>query len=306
MSRQPIVVGVDGSPESGAAAAAGWQIAQAAGVRCQLVHVTRDVRSALDLAGTGVSLDHLQLAMLARARNDIVAALAERVPRDVLDTLIVRAGRPARVLNEVIEELDAQMLVLGGKHQSTLGRWLGGSTLQRVVRRISVPLLVTAGDMHPRPRVLVAIDPSYAAHPTIERATAFARLLGGPLRALHVLESVPPMPEVLVLADPTEYEAWSRERIEHDVWTLLPIPDHHKVIRSGVAMETIAQEATAWRADIIVVGSHGKGWMDRLLIGSVTEDLLNDLPAAVLVVPVPAPERPQMASERLRTATVAG
>lgn len=288
---QPIVVGVDASPESGAAAAAAYQIAQAAGVRCQLVHATSDVRSALDLAGTGVSVDSLQLAMLARARNDIVAALAERVPRPVLDTLIVRIGRPAVVLNEVIEELNGQMAVLGGKHHSTLGRWLGGSTVQQAVRRLTVPLLVTAGDLRPRPRVLIAVDLSYAAHPTIERATAFARLLGGPLHALHVVEVVPPIPEAALPPAGTEYQAWSRERVERELWTLLPIPDHHKVIRPGVAVETIAQEAMAWRADVIVVGSHGKGWVDRLLIGSVTEDLLNDLPAAVLVVPVPAPER---------------
>ncbi len=49
-------------------------------------------------------------------------------------------------------------------------------------------------------------------------------------------------------------------------------------------------EAAAWRAELIVVGSHGKGWIDRLLIGSVTEDLLNNLPCAVLVVPVRKPE----------------
>jgi len=43
------------------------------------------------------------------------------------------------------------------------------------------------------------------------------------------------------------------------------------------------------------VGSHGKGWVDRLIIGSVTEDLLNDLPTGVLVIPVPAPERREAA-----------
>jgi len=69
------------------------------------------------------------------------------------------------------------------------------------------------------------------------------------------------------------------------------VPDHHKVVRQGIALDAIADEATAWRADVIVVGSHGKGWVDRLVIGSVTEDLLNDLPTAVLVIPVPAPER---------------
>lgn len=289
MSGQPIVVGVDGSPESGAAASAGWMLAQAASVDCRLVHATRDVRTAFEMAGTGVSLDALELAMLARARTDIVTALDGRVPSLVAHDLLVRAGRAAAVLDDIIAETDAQVLVLGGKHHSALGRWLGGSTVQHVVRRVGIPLLVTAGELRPRPRIMVAVDISYAAGPTIEQATAFARLVGGPLHALHVIEPTATVPEALFLPEPLDFDGWSRERIERDMWSLLPIPDHHKVIRRGAAVETIAEEAAAWRADVIVVGSHGKSWVDRLLIGSTTEALLNDLPAAVLVIPVPAP-----------------
>lgn len=195
-------------------------------------------------------------------------------------------------------------MVLGGKHYSTLARWLGGSTVRHAVRRISVPLLVTAGDLHPRPRVLVAVDLSYAAVPTAEGAVAFARMLGGPLRALHVIEPVPAVADVPFRVQSAEHEARSRERIERDVWTLLPIPDHQKVIRWGSAVDTIAQEAAAWRADVVVVGSHGKGWLDRLLIGSATEQLLNDLPTAVLVIPIPAPERRKPALTLVREASV--
>ncbi len=289
MSAYPIVVGVDGSPESTAAAGAGWMLAQAMGVECRLVHAARDIRTNFEMAGTGVSLDALELAMLARARSEIVTALGNAVPAPVVRQLIVRPGRTATVLGAVIAQTGAQMLVLGGKHHSALGRWLGGSTVQQIVRRVNVPLLVTTGELRPRPRVMVAVDVSYAAKPTIDRATTFAQLLGGPLHALHVVEPSVTVPEVVFLSDPLGYEAWSRERMERDVWPLLPIPDHHKVIRRGAPVETIAEEARAWRADVIVVGSHGKRWIDRLLIGSVTEELLNDLPAAVLVIPVPAP-----------------
>ncbi|HEX9611260.1 MAG TPA: universal stress protein, partial [Gemmatimonadales bacterium] len=98
MIAQPVVVGVDASPEAAAAAAAGWRLAEAARVPCHLVHATQDIRSALDMAGTGVSLDELQLAMLARARGEIVAALEARVPDVLLKRLIVRVGRPTAVL----------------------------------------------------------------------------------------------------------------------------------------------------------------------------------------------------------------
>lgn len=256
----------------------------------------------MEMAGAGVSLDTLELAMLARARAEVLAAIDNRVPSSVAEHVIIRPGRTAVVLQEVIAETDAQMLVLGGKHHSALGRWLGGSTVQQIVRRLNVPLLVTTGELRARPRVMVAIDISYAAKPTIEQATTFAQLLGGPLHALHVIEPAATVPDVIFRTEPLDYVGWSRERMERDLWPLLPIPDHHKVIRRGEARATITEEAAAWRADVIVVGSHGKGWIDRLLIGSVTEELLNDLPCAVLVIPVPAPVRREMATARVRTA----
>jgi len=283
MKGQPIVVGVDGSPESAAAASVGWMLAQAAAVPCRLVHAIDDVNTSLAMTGTGVVTEALQLAALAIARDQLRASLQDSVPSAVIDAMVVSTGAPADVLEAVVAETNATMLVLGGRQHSKLGRWLGGSTVQQVVRRLTAPLLVTAGELRTRPRVMVAVDHSYAAAPTIREAVAFARLLGSPLHALHVIDPSPAIAEL-----PRD---WSREIVEHDIWPLIPLVEQRKVIREGVPFDTIVNEAAAWRADVIVVGSHGKGWVDRLLIGSVTEDLLNNLPCAVLVVPVPKPAR---------------
>jgi nucleotide-binding universal stress UspA family protein len=283
MTAQPIVVGVDGSPESAAAASAGWMLAQAADGPCRLVHAIDDVNISLAMAGTGMVTEGLQRAALARAREQLGASLQHRVPPSVVDTMVVSPASAADVLEAVVAETNATMLVLGGKHHSRLGRWLGGSTVQQVVRRLTVPLLVTAGEMRAHPRVMVAVDPSYAAVPTVRQAVAFAKLLGSPLHALHVIDPPPAIAEL-----PRD---WSREIVERDIWPIIPIVEQAKVFREGVPFSTIVSEAAAWRADVVVVGSHGKGWVDRMLIGSVTEDLLNNLPCAVLVVPVPKPER---------------
>ena len=291
MSGHPIVVGLDGSPESASAAEAGWQLAQAAGVDCQLVHAIPGARSALEMAGAGIVLEDFELAMRARARAEVVEAIRNRVPSRVADKLIVRQGRPSSVLNQIASETNARTLVLGGKHHSTLGRWLGGSTVQQVVRNLHAPLLVTAGALPRHPRVMVALDVSYAARATIDSALTFAALLESPVRALHVVEEARDVPKVILRPGALSYEDWCLERLERDLWPLLPIPDSHKVIRRGRVVEAIAAEAAAWSADVLVLGSHGKGWVDRLLIGSVAEALLNDLPAAVLVVPVRAPAR---------------
>jgi nucleotide-binding universal stress UspA family protein len=283
MKAQSIVVGVDGSPESAAAASVAWALARAAGVQCRLVHAIDDVSAAIGMAGTGVVSEALQLTALAGARDQLRASLQDRVPSAVVDAMVVSTGPTADVLEAVVAETDATLLVLGGKHHSLLGRWLGGSTVHQVVRRLTVPVLVTTGEMRAHPRVMVAVDPSYAAIPTAGQAVAFAKLFGSPLHALHVVDPPPAIAEL-----PRD---WSREIVERDVWPVLPLIEQAKVIREGVPFDTIVNEAAAWRADVVVVGSHGKGWVDRLLIGSVTEDLLNNLPCAVLVVPVPKPER---------------
>jgi nucleotide-binding universal stress UspA family protein len=60
------------------------------------------------------------------------------------------------------------------------------------------------------------------------------------------------------------------------------------VVQVGQVAETIIQEARRWSADVVVLGSHGKGFVDRVLLGSATEQLLNELPASLLVVPTGA------------------
>jgi nucleotide-binding universal stress UspA family protein len=45
-------------------------------------------------------------------------------------------------------------------------------------------------------------------------------------------------------------------------------------------------EAKQWEAQLVVVGSSGHGLVDRVLPGSVTEGLLNNLPTSLLVVPI--------------------
>lgn len=292
MMAPDVVVGVDAAPPSRAAADAGLRLARAGGGRCRLVHAVHDARLPVEVVGAGVALDVLHLAERARIRAEVSTSLAEGkiVPADVIGELEIRTGRAASVLDAVVNEMDAGLMVLGGKHHSALGRW-GGSTVQQAVRRLNVPLLVTTGPLPNEPRILVAVDHTYAAARTAQSAMAFAALLGGSVRVLHVLEPTPAIIEAGLLPE-------LRRRVERDIWPLFPVPDSQKVIRHGVPGEAIAQEADAWHADVIVVGSHGKGWVDRLLLGSVTEELLGDLPAAVLVIPIPPSEQHEAGAAR--------
>jgi nucleotide-binding universal stress UspA family protein len=276
MSWKPIIVGVDASPEAAGAVAFGVEAARRAATVCYLVHAAPDVPARGHDPYPYTRLDE-------RARAALFAALANRLPAPQLTTLTVRRGRPAAVLGDAVAARGAELVVLGGKHHSTLGRWLGGSTSVSVARSTLVPLLVTVGQPAIR-RVLVAVDQSSAARPTLAAAERYAALFGAELRAVSVIE---PLPRLLDMPQPdaTDYPKLLEQTLARDIWSLIRAPGVDTLVRHGTALETILREAAEWRADLLVVGSHGKGPVTRMLVGSVTERLINNLPTSLLVVP---------------------
>lgn len=286
MERQPILVAVDASPEAAAAAEFGSRLARAAGTTCQLVHAVRDPWAAALLASIPHRTPEFNQNLFREARAEIERALQGRVAPQLLRDLIVQPGRAAEVIADQARILRAGLIVLGGKRHSALGRWLGGSTAHNVARTTAVPLLVTAGAPDGVRRVLVALDTSAAAAQTFDEASRIARTYGAELRALSVIEPLPVLPENTPAIDPTPYYDLCRETIDSVVQPLVKESGTELLIRRGLMLDTIRTEAAEWHADLIVVGSHGKSWSQRLMLGSVTERLLNDLPASLVIVPV--------------------
>jgi nucleotide-binding universal stress UspA family protein len=59
----------------------------------------------------------------------------------------------------------------------------------------------------------------------------------------------------------------------------------HDFLESGSAASSIVAVAKKWRADLIVMGSHGRGKVKGILMGSVSQDVLRKAPCPILVVP---------------------
>jgi len=134
--------------------------------------------------------------------------------------------------------------------------------------------------------VLAAVDTSpEAARVTIAAAERLAALVGAEVRVVSVLEPLPIVPDVPNY-DLTTYYAMLEDHLTREIWPLVRTSGARKVSRYGRPGDEIAAEVAEWSADLLVVGSHGKDWIDRILIGSVTEGLLNHLPTSMLVVPL--------------------
>ena len=294
MGWKPIVAGIDDSPEGAGAAIEGARLARMARTTCQLVHAVRDPWADVLGGESPKDIEERNRRVLEWARGRMREVHAGAVEPDLLARLIVRYGPTPIVLDQVADELDAEMVVLGGKHHSGVGRWVAGNGAHYLVRTVNRPILITGpatDEDHLVRRVLAAVDLSHATLPTLRAAARLAAAVGAKLRVLHVFEPLPAIPQV-TLASEEELMARAESELAKICGREVSVPETEWLVRRGRSARTIARSAAEWEADVVVVGTHGRGWVDRLLLGSVTSQLLGELPAAVLVVPTPAPAGP--------------
>src|SRR5262245_12525036 len=137
--------------------------------------------------------------------------------------------------------------------------------------------------------VLHPTDFSESSRNAFGLACALARDYGARLVILHVVP--PPVVvsgEGIVPPDPEEVKAAAREK-------LLPLrprnaqtPVEHRLAEGDPATE-IVQAAAETGCDVIVLGTHGRTGLGRLLLGSVAEQVMRKAPCPVVTVKTPLP-----------------
>ncbi len=131
--------------------------------------------------------------------------------------------------------------------------------------------------------ILVADDFSSASSAALTYGRAFARTFGATLHVLHVVENLFLKPTAV---DPHDIKA-ARARSLHDRLT----HDDHTALHAHAVVETSDAPAEAITAyartngiDLIVMGTHGRGAMAQILMGSVAERVVRTAPCPVLTV----------------------
>lgn len=143
--------------------------------------------------------------------------------------------------------------------------------------------------------ILCPIDFSDASIRALTHAAALARWYGAPLHVVHIVPAVDR--GLVVTADggivephqPASPDAVALEltRVTAAVGATGVTPE--VITEAGRTHELIVQRALAHAADLIVMGTHGRGGFNRLLLGSVTEKVLRTAPCPVLTVPAGTP-----------------
>ena len=137
-------------------------------------------------------------------------------------------------------------------------------------------------------RIVCATDFSGTAESAWEAARELARTHRAELTLVHVFTEMPIYPEVAVLEVQRVWEdqhAWVEralaERVDAATSSGLTA---RWVLKTGVAPEAIVEAATETGADLIVIGTHGRTGLSRLVIGSVAERVVRLAPCPVLTM----------------------
>jgi len=138
-------------------------------------------------------------------------------------------------------------------------------------------------------KVLVAYDFGEAAREALEQGRREAKALGATLGLCHVMplvyEAEPFFSQFHqgAVLDVASNEAETRAAVEEKVRSLLAGQPAEVFVDRGVPYAEVIRRAEAWGADLVVVGSHGRTGIARVLLGSAAERIVRHAHGSVLV-----------------------
>lgn len=298
MTRKSIVVGYDGTHTSREALTWALHSAQQRGLLVTVVHVLTPASAVLVGYPSPALAQPENFEPFAEALLQEAAELAAETLPDVTVTTELITGYPAAGLLSTLEHADR--VVLGSRGLGTFSELLLGSVSLELASRAPCPVVVirprTISDHQGLPAgVVVGVDGSPASEHALGLAFEEASLRGGNLTVLHAWSNpfyeLPgkggPIPESVVV-DTFEGEElrWLSEDLAG--WgEKYPEVRVRSEVRHGGAVAVLA--AASAEAELLVVGSRGRGGFRTLLLGSVSHGALHHAHCPVMVVrPAPA------------------
>lgn len=140
-------------------------------------------------------------------------------------------------------------------------------------------------------KMLVAVDESANAMHAVEVAGELARALGAKVALVHAVDvRAAILPDVGIASE--EILKSMREAGRHALELAnkrLGFEPAESYLVEGVVADELIAAAERWGAGLIVVGTHGRSGLSRLLMGSTAENILRHSKVPVLVVPVQKP-----------------
>jgi nucleotide-binding universal stress UspA family protein len=276
-----ILVAIDGSESSIHALKESFKLAENEGSWITAISVVPPYQGDLEFVGIGnmrTSMRKPYEEALSKAKE-----LAEEQKAPI--KTVCEEGEPHEKIVEIAEAENYDLIVMGRTGLHHLERVLVGSATAKVIGYspkdvLVIPINTSVGWQ----RALLATDGSRYSNTATERAINFVKSYGGELNIISIVDV------------PAEFYAESPKTVEDLINKAKVYVEDAKrqseisgiktktFVREGEAYRVIADFARQENINIIVMGSHGRTGLKRLLMGSVTERVIGHAPCPVLVV----------------------
>jgi nucleotide-binding universal stress UspA family protein len=285
VKRHGIVVAVDGSPASDVAVR--WAALEAAMRNVPLTVVHAVVTPTATWPPVAYP-EALAVRLEDEGKKEVLHAIKiaeDAMPPDrkapVERELVYSTPSPALV--RMSDE--AEMIVVGSSGRGLLARGVLGSVSSTVVRQASCPVAVLRDEDLPDQHapILVGIDGSAASELATEIAFDEASRRGVDLMALHAWSDVVVASELAEL-DWSAVEAQAERSLAESLagWQeRYPDVTVHRLVVQDRPARLLAEQSKS--AQLVVVGSHGRGGLTGMLLGSVSNAVLHSVRIPVIV-----------------------
>jgi nucleotide-binding universal stress UspA family protein len=278
---QKILVALDGSVSGENALRQALRLACDEKCWIRVVTVVPPFEGELELTGVG----DVHEAILRPAR--VLLARAEAIAKESGGLIkgSIEEGEASQRIAAVAAEERCGIIVMGRRGMARLERMMVGSVTARVIGHSPVDVLVVPMNaVIGWKTVLVATDGSRHSAVAAAKAVDFAASYGGRVVAVSVVDLPDEVygvaPGVVdILIEKARGYAGAVARLAEKSGVSCTV-----AVREGVSAPTIVQLAKEEGAGVVVMGSHGRTGLARLLMGSVTEKVIGHAPCPVLVV----------------------
>ncbi|MEO7938682.1 MAG: universal stress protein [Burkholderiaceae bacterium] len=229
---------------------------------------------------------------LATQASDTLTELAQQIAREhaVDAPWHLERGPTVAGITNMARQLGADLLVVGASSAALLRHWLLGATADRLLRAIASPILFVRQTPHePYRTLLIPVDFSSCSALSIARARSLAP------QAQIILLHACALPfegkmRFAGVSDATvmQYRSGARRKATTQLQLLADqagLSSHQwtSLVTQGDPGQDILQQQVERDADLIVLGKHGAGMTEELLLGSVTQQVLGQAHCDVLV-----------------------
>ena len=251
-----------------------------------------DTSTANDLLSSG-SIRTEFITQLEAGAERAVETIEEMADDSVTVQTAVLEGDPKTEIVAHATTIDADLLAMGTHGRSGVSRFVAGSITEHVVRSVDVPVLaVRAIEQAQRSdgydEILVPTDGSDAATAAVDDGLEIARTADARVHAVTVLDTGD-MAASPTLSSPSEVvthlEA-ERQDATDEIATRAREDglEATTAVLEGRPGSELLEYIDDHEIDLVVMGTHGRRGIDRLLLGSTTERLLRHASAPVLAV----------------------